>query len=120
MSIGMTYDEFWNQDVALVGVYRKAHELRRRQQNELLWMQGIYFRDALMVTVGNMFAGKGSEKHEYPAEPYPVSAEQAAELELAKHRREEERLKADMLAMAERMAKRTMPSEAHPAIKGGE
>jgi hypothetical protein len=120
MSIGMTYDEFWNQDVALVGAYRKAFELKRRQQNEMLWMQGMYFRDALLSTVVNMFADKSSRKNEYPAEPYPVTAEQVAEKEAAEHRKEEERLKADMLALAARMEKRQMPAEAHPAIKGGE
>ena len=120
MSIGMTYDEFWNQDVTLVGDYRKAHELKRRQQNEMSYMQGIYFRDAILSTVCNMLADKGSKKFEYPAEPYPVTAEQVAEQEAARYREEEQRLKADMLAMAARMAKRSMPLEAHPAIKGGE
>ena len=79
MSIGMTYDEFWNQDVAMVRAYRKAHELKRRQQNETLWMQGLYVRDALLATVGNMFADKSSKKNEYPTEPYPVTVEQIAE-----------------------------------------
>ena len=114
MSIGMTYDEFWNQDVAMVGAYRKAYELRRRQQNELLWLQGIYVRDALMATVGNMFADKSSKKNEYPAEPYPVTNEQVAEREAAENRKMEERMKADLMAMAARMIKQKMPGEAHP------
>ena len=65
MSIGMTYDEFWNQDVALVRVYRKADELRRRRQNDALWMQGLYIRDALLSTVGNMFSGKNATPIEF-------------------------------------------------------
>lgn len=109
MSIGMTYNEFWNQDVAMVRAYRKAHELKRRQQNDALWLQGIYVRDALLATVGNMFAEKSSKKNEYPAEPYPVSAEQVAEREAAENRKMEERMKADMLALAARMIKQKMP-----------
>ena len=120
MSIGMTYDEFWNQDVAMVRAYRKAHELKRRQQNETLWMQGIYIRDALLSTVGNMFADKSAKPNEYPAEPYPVTAEQAAEKKAAEHRKDEERMKADMMAIAARMIKQKMPQEAHPDAKGGE
>ena len=120
MSIGMTYDEFWNQDVATVRAYRKAHDLKRRQQNESLWMQGLYVRDALLSTVGNMFAGKSSAPIEYPAEPYPVTAEQVAEKEAAENRKMEERMKADFMAMAARMIKRKMPGEAHPNTKGGE
>lgn len=120
MSIGMTYDEFWNQDVALVRAYRKADELKRRRQNEALWMQGLYIRDALLSTVGNMFTGKGATPIEYPKEPYPVTEEQRAEKEREKYRRMEERMKADFAALAAQMAKRQMPKEAHPDVKGGE
>lgn len=120
MSIGMSYDDFWNGDVTMVRAYRKAHELRRRQQNETLWMQGIYIRDALLSTVGNMFSSKSNAPNEYPKEPYPVTAEQVAEKESAERKRMEERIKADMLAMAARMIKQQMPKEAHPGTKGGE
>ena len=120
MSIGMTYDEFWNQDVALVRVYRKADELRRRRQNDVLWMQGLYVRDALLSSVGNMFAGKGSTPIEYPVEPYPVTTKQVEEKKERERRSMEERMKADLLAMAARMANRKMPVEAHPVKEGGE
>ena len=120
MSIGMTYDEFWNQDVAMVGAFRKAYELKRRQQNEMLWMQGLYVRDALLSTVGNMFAGKSSSHIEYPAEPYPVTTEQVEEKKALEHKKMEERMKADFMAMAARMIKQQMPGEAHPNTKGGE
>ena len=120
MSVGMSYDEFWNQDVTMVRAYRKAWELKRRQQNEAHWMQGLYFRDALLSTVGNMFSSKSATPNEYPKEPYPVTAEQVAEREEAEHRRMEERMKADFAALAARMVKQQMPNEAHPDIKGGE
>ena len=42
MSIGMTYDEFWNGDVSIVKFYRKAEELRYKRQNQALWLQGMY------------------------------------------------------------------------------
>ena len=120
MSIGMTYDEFWNQDVSMVRAYRKADELKRRRQSEALWMQGLYFRDALLSTVGNMFSSKSATPNEYPKEPYPVTAEQVAEREEAERMRTVERMKADMAAIAARMEKRQMPKEAHPEVKGGE
>lgn len=120
MSIGMTYDEFWNQDVAMVRAFREADELKRRRQNETLWMQGWYIRDALLSTVGNMFAGKSSVPIEYPAEPYPVTTEQVEEKKRQEHKKMEERMKADFMAMAARMIKQKMPLEAHPDKKGGE
>ena len=109
MSIGMTYDEFWNQDVTLVRAYRKADELKRRRQNEALWMQGLYIRDALLSTVGNMFSSKSATPNEYPKEPYPITEEQIAEKKREEHRRMEERMKADFTALAAQMAKRQMP-----------
>ena len=120
MSIGMSYDEFWNQDVAMVRAYRKADELKRIRQNEALWMQGLYIRDALLSTVGNMFSDKSATPNEYPKSPYPVTAEQVAEREEAERVRTAERIKADMAAIAARMEKRQMPKEAHPEVKGGE
>ena len=117
MSIGLTYDEFWNQDVCMVRAYREAEEWRRRKENEVLWMQGIYIREALLSTVGNMF-NKGS-KFEYPKEPYPVTTKQVEEKQERERKSMEERIKADMLAIAERMRKK-MPVEAHPDSKGGE
>ena len=109
MSIGMTYDEFWNQDVAMVRAFRKSHELKRRQQNETLWLQGLYVRDALLATVGNMFSEKGAKPIEYPSDPYPITAEQVEEKEAAEKRKMEERMKADLMAMAARMIKQKMP-----------
>jgi hypothetical protein len=120
MSIGMTYDEFWNQDVTMVRAFRKADELKRRRQNEILWMQGLYIREALRSTVGNMFSGKGATPIEYPEEPYPVTVDQVEEKKERERKSMEERMKADLLAMATRMAKRQMPKEAHPEKEGGE
>jgi hypothetical protein len=119
MSIGMTYDEFWFQDVDLVRVYRKADDLRRRRQSEALWLQGVYVRDALLCTVGNMFSGKSATKHEYPREPYPVTQEQIEEREEREARNRQEKIRAEFAAFAARMQKK-MPDEAHPGTKGGD
>jgi hypothetical protein len=120
MSIGMTYDEFWNQDVTMVRAFRKADELNRKRQNEILWMQGLYIRDALLSTVGNMFSDKSATPIEYPKEPYSVTAEQVEEKKEREQKSMEERMKADLFALAARMAKRQMPQEAHPVKEGGE
>ena len=115
MSIGMSYDEFWNQDVSLVKAYRKADELRRRRQNEVLWLQGVYVREALLSTVGNMLAGQGATPIEYPAEPHAITAEQVAEKQDQERKSMERRMKADMAALAARMIKKQqMSSETHP------
>ncbi len=119
MSIGMSYDEFWNQDVCMVRAYREADELSRRRQNQILWLQGLYVRDALVCTVGNMFAGKTGTKHEYPKEPYAITEGEIRERKEQEERVRQERIKAEFAVFAERMRKK-MPQEAHPASKGGE
>ena len=106
MSIGMSYDAFWNEDVSMVKAYRKADELNRRRQNDLLWMQGIYVRDALLSTIGNMFSKKSSANFNYPREPYPVSMEQKLEAEEKERKAKEARLKAQFAAFAESVKKR--------------
>ena len=46
--------------------------LKRQMEvnNTVAYLQGAYFTEALMATVGNMFAGKTAKKHEYPDKPY--------------------------------------------------
>lgn len=39
----------------------------------LFHLQGHYFADALLATVGNMFKGKGQKSFEYPKEPLPLN-----------------------------------------------
>lgn len=119
MSLGMTYDEFWNQNVDMTRAYRKADEFKRRRENEVLWLQGIYVRDALICTVGNMFSGKSAKKQEYPKEPYPITDLELREREEREAQLREEHIKATFAAFAARVQQK-MPKEAHPDSKGGE
>lgn len=122
MSIDMTYDEFWNQDVRLTEVYRKADELRYKRQNQTLWLQGMYFYEALCDAspLFRFTMKKGSVKPEpYVKEPYPITPDEVRAREEREAKKEEERLKAAFTAFAESI-KRKMPDEAHPDSKGGE
>lgn len=121
MSIGMSYDEFWNQDVTLVRVYRKADELKRRRLNETLWLQGMYIYEALcdVSPIFHAFAKKGTKPEPYPKEPYAITESEIKEREEREARIREERIKAEFAAFAERMRSK-MPKEAHPDSKGGE
>ncbi len=96
MAMGMTYEQFWDQDVFLVKAFREADSIRRRRRNEELWLEGVYMAEALSATVGNMFS-KGN-KYQYPPEPIPITAEE----QKARREREEkakmERMKAAFTA----------------------
>lgn len=121
MSVGMTYDEFWNQDVTMVRAYRKADEMRKRRQNEVLWLQGMYIYEALcdVSPILHAFANKGSKPTPYSKEPYAITEAEIREREEREAQIRQERIKAEFEAFADRL-KQKMPKEAHPGTKGGE
>lgn len=45
--MGMTSDEFYNQDHELVIAYRKAYKEKRKRTNEDMWLQGLYMYHAV-------------------------------------------------------------------------
>ena len=109
MSIGMSYDEFWNGDVEMVKAYRKANELRDRRNNQDMWLQGRYFCDALCAAspLYRFTMKKGMIKPEpYIKEPYPITEAELREREEREARAKEERLKAEFTAFVERMSKK--------------
>lgn len=96
--MGMTYEQFWDGDPALVIAYRKADDMRRKRENTMLWLQGIYVAEALSSTVGNMFT-KG-QKHQYPTEPFPISQAEHEERKEREQKARMERIKAQFTARA--------------------
>ena len=116
MSIGMSYDEFWNGDVSMVKAYRKANELRDKRRNFELWLQGNYFYEALCDAspLFRFSMKKGVVKPEpYVKEPYPITAAEVREREERELRKKEERLKAEFALFAERIRSK-MSQEALP------
>lgn len=116
MSIGMTYDEFWDGDVSRVVAYRKANELQEKRRNRELWMQGLYFYEALCDAspLFRFTMKKGAIKPEpYIKEPYPITAAEQRERELRDAQLKEERMKAEFALFAERMIKSKKMPQRH-------
>lgn len=90
LSIGMTYEQFWEMDSTLVIYYRKAEEIRNRNRNQELWLQGMYIYEALCCVspVIHAFAKKGTKPLPYSKAPYPLS-----ELERKQREQQETRSK---------------------------
>lgn len=78
LSIGMTYDQFWNDDVNLVKYYRKADELKVERKNQELWLQGLYIYEALcdVAPIMHAFAKKGTKAQSYSEKPYSITERQ--------------------------------------------
>lgn len=81
ISIGMTYDQYWNDDPGLTVLYRKADKLRLNRINEQAWLQGMYIYDAIsrLAPVLRPFAKKGTKAQPYPSEPYSLETDEHSE-----------------------------------------
>ena len=97
LAIGMTYDQFWVEDPALVRAYRKAESIRKRRVNEEMWLNGMYTAEALASTVGNMFS---KSKYKYPSEPKPITMDEIKERQERERRAKMEKIKAAFTAKA--------------------
>ena len=78
LSIGMTYEQFWEGDPTLVKYYRKAAEIKNERKNQELWLQGMYIYEALcdVAPILHAMARKGTKARPYSEQPYAISEKQ--------------------------------------------
>lgn len=90
LSIGMTYEQYWNGDCLLVKYYRKAHRMKQKRRNQELWVQGAYIYEAIIdiAPVLHAFAKKGAKPLPYVSEPFPLTQKEVME-----RRKQEEKIK---------------------------
>jgi hypothetical protein len=88
LAIGMTAEQYWDGDSALVKYYRKAEELRNEKRNQELWLQGMYIYEAIcdVAPILQAFAKKGTKPTPYSSKPYPLSDKQIKRDEEEKQR----------------------------------
>lgn len=100
LSIGMTAEQFWDGDPALVKYYRQAEEIRTERKNQELWLQGMYVYEAICDAspILHAFAKKGTKPVPYPTTPYPISEKQRERKEDARERKVAEKGKRMMEA----------------------
>ena len=79
LSIGISYKDFWGYTPRIVLQILEGYNQNQKRQldydNFMAYVQGRYFADALLCTVGNMFSKKGAKTIEYPKEPYNLEGE---------------------------------------------
>lgn len=69
----MTYDEFYRKDHTLVKAYRKAHELKRKEENENFWLMGAYVYHAICDAAPLLIPFNKNPKPEaYLNKPLPI------------------------------------------------
>lgn len=97
LSIGMTYDQFWNQNCELVKAYRKAKKLQKDETNFLLWLRSRYEYETL-IRVAPIYGGK--QPQEFMQEPFPLTLKEAKESEARERKRRYEQSRDRMIARA--------------------
>ena len=74
MSMGMTYEEFWEKDVEIVRAYRKANRYAKDKRNNEMWIQGMYIYDILTRVFPLYNSWAKTELQPYMTEPYSLYA----------------------------------------------
>lgn len=107
MAIGMSYDEYWNGDCTLTKVYQEIHEIKKKEKNHELWLQGMYIYEALCKVVPAMraFAKKGTKPEPYSSEPYPLTLREVRERQEREERARYQEQKSKMLALMKKVNK---------------
>ena len=104
--MGMTYEQFWEQDSDLVIYYRKADEIRFERENRAAWLQGMYVYEAIadIAPILHAFAKRGTKARKYSEKPYefkkPEPKSKAAKLKAADEqaKAQMEKIRAKMIA----------------------
>ena len=110
--MGMTYDQYWNDDCTLVKYYRQADRIKSERKNQDAWLQGMYFYDALIRVspILRAFARQGTKPEPYVEEAYPISSVAVKEQNDKKERENSEKalcyMQAFMVANNKRFEKK--------------
>lgn len=56
----------------MINAHKQGYKLKAQEQNAMYHLEGIYTREALLATVGNMFKKKGAKAYEYPEKPFEI------------------------------------------------
>jgi len=70
----MTPEQFWDGDNDLPRDYRQADKMRIDRANQIAWLQGMYFYEALadIAPVMRAFVKNGTRAHPYPTKPFDL------------------------------------------------
>ena len=81
MAYGMTYEQFWYGDPWMVRAFAQAYLIRRKVQNENMWIQGAYISNAVTIAIANTFGKKKVDYHKKPLDLFPkTEAEEQSEV----------------------------------------
>ena len=81
MAYGMTYEQYWYGDPWMTRAYAQAYLLKRKIENENMWIMGAYVTNAFSTVLANSFGKKKTDYLKKPLDFFPkTEAEQKAEI----------------------------------------
>lgn len=97
MAMGMSYAEYWDGDATLPRYYRKAQKIKNKQRNSEMWLQGMYYYEALIdASPLFRFSTKPTKPLPYPDMPYALDKKEIEEQKVLREKEEMLRMKAYM------------------------
>ena len=102
LAIGMSYEQYWEQDPTIAKYYLKAYKIQEEKIEWLLWKLGVYGYEALcdVSPVLHAFAKKGTKPLPFTDKPLFIKNDEQETVEERKKREEQEaeneRLKAEI------------------------
>lgn len=116
LSLGMTYEEYWEKDSSLVIAYREAERIRTQRNNFNSWLAGRYIYDALCCAspIFHDLARPGTKAHPYLEKPYEI---EPAKPTTNENERKQQRGIAAMRSIAARFNKSFQEKEARKLLE---
>ena len=112
LAIGMSYDQYWNEDCMLVKYYREAYNLRRKEKNHDLWLQGMYVYHALCdASALFRFSTKPTKAAPYLEEPFAITQDEVRDRQQRDERMRFEKIKAKMEAQVSKTNKKEVETD---------
>ena len=104
LSIGMTYEQYWEGQPSLVAYYRKADDMNRKRKNQELWLQGFYVYSAIgsFAEILPAFPKKGAKIRPYLEEPISITTADVIARKEKEQKEKMERIKQKMMGFVKR------------------
>lgn len=101
MSIGMTYQEFWFDDLDLPKYYLKAYKIKEKREIEemewTVWEQGLYIYEALCDVSPILRPFSKAKPLPYPEKPFFLGEEDKKQEQKKKELKKKEKEKVDLM-----------------------
>ena len=88
----MSYEQYWYDDPYLTRAYAQAYLLKRKTENENMWIQGAYIANAVTVAIANSFGKRHVDYLKQPLELFPKTESEQKEEVREKRRKIVEKL----------------------------